>query len=69
MVEGTALRRLPATAARAARRGRRGATLALGLALAVIAIVPLLGLLVPVLGTAAAVHLLQRRADITACAG
>jgi uncharacterized protein involved in cysteine biosynthesis len=60
MVQQTALRRMDGAAARAAWRRRRVQGWLLGLALAVMALVPLLNLLVPVLGTAAAVHLLAR---------
>lgn len=60
MVQQTALLRMDAAAARAAWRRRRLAGWLLGLALAAMALVPLLNLLVPVLGTAAAVHLLHR---------
>lgn len=60
MVRQTALLRMDGAAARAAWRRRRLAGWFLGLALALMALVPLLNLLVPVLGTAAAVHLLHR---------
>jgi CysZ protein len=60
MVQQTALLRMDAAAARQAWRRMRLSGWLLGLALAAMALVPLLNLLVPVLGTAAAVHLLQR---------
>jgi uncharacterized protein involved in cysteine biosynthesis len=61
MVRQTALLRMDPAAARATWRARRWAGRALGLVLAAMAFVPLLNLLVPVIGTAAAVHILQRR--------
>lgn len=60
MVQQTALLRMDAPAARAAWRRMRLSGWVLGLLLALMALVPLLNLLVPVLGTAASVHLLQR---------
>lgn len=60
MVQQTALLRMDRDAARAAWRRLRGSGWVLGLVLAAMALVPLLNLLVPILGTAAAVHLLQR---------
>lgn len=60
MVRQTALLRMDGAAARTAWRRRRLAGWFLGLALVLMALVPLLNLLVPVLGTAAAVHLLHR---------
>jgi uncharacterized protein involved in cysteine biosynthesis len=60
MVQQTALLRMDPAQARAAWRRLRWSGWALGLVLAAMALVPLLNLLVPVLGTAAAVHLLQR---------
>lgn len=60
MVQQTALLRMEAPAARAAWRRLRLSGWVLGLLLALMALVPLLNLLVPVLGTAASVHLLQR---------
>jgi CysZ protein len=60
MVQQTALLRMDAAGARQAWRRLRVSGWLLGLALALMALVPLLNLLVPVLGTAAAVHLLQR---------
>ena len=56
---GVALRRMGPGAAEVARRLRRERIWALGAALAAMAAVPLLNLLVPVLGTAAMVHLLH----------
>jgi uncharacterized protein involved in cysteine biosynthesis len=61
LVEGVAQRRFDIAAARAARQAMRWQVWLLGLALAAIALVPILNLLVPVIGTAAAVHLLQAR--------
>ncbi|WP_338148207.1 EI24 domain-containing protein [Neoroseomonas eburnea] len=60
MVQQTALLRMDGAGARAAWRRLRVAGWLLGMALAAMALVPLLNLLVPILGTAAAVHLLQR---------
>lgn len=60
MVQQTALLRMEEPAARAAWRRLRLSGWVLGLLLALMALVPLLNLLVPVLGTAASVHLLQR---------
>ena len=56
----TALLRTDMAGARAAWRARRFSGWALGLVLAAMALVPVLNLLVPVLGTAASVHLLRR---------
>jgi len=58
--EGTAQRRLSVAGGRAAAQAQRWQVWGLGLALAVLSLVPLLGLLVPSLGTAASVHLLRR---------
>jgi CysZ protein len=60
MVQQTALLRMDLPQARAAWRRRRLSGWLLGLALAAMALVPFINLLVPVLGTAAAVHLLHR---------
>jgi CysZ protein len=60
MLRQTAMLRTDSAGAKAAWRARRWSGWALGLVLAAMAMVPLLNLLVPVLGTAAAVHLLQR---------
>ncbi len=60
MVQQTALLRMDMAGARAAWRRNRLSGWVLGLLLALMALVPLLNLLVPVLGTAAAVHLLHR---------
>lgn len=60
MVQQTALLRTDMAGARAAWRRNRLSGWALGLLLALMALVPILNLLVPVLGTAAAVHLLYR---------
>ncbi len=62
MVQQTALLRMDGAAARAAWRRLRWPGWGLGLVLAAMALVPLLNLLVPVLGTAAAVHLLHGQA-------
>ncbi len=60
--EGVAQRRLDVAAARALRRRHELAVLGLGAVLAGLSLVPLLGLVVPVLGAAAMTHLLHRRA-------
>jgi uncharacterized protein involved in cysteine biosynthesis len=60
MVQQTALLRVDVPQARQAWRRLRWPGWGLGLLLAAMALVPLLNLLVPVLGTAASVHLLQR---------
>lgn len=60
VLEGTAQLRMTTGEARAAWRARRGASWLLGLALALLGLVPLANLLVPVLGIGAAVHLLRR---------
>lgn len=60
MVRQTAMLRMDSAAALGAWRRMRLSGWFLGLVLAAMALVPLLNLLVPVLGTAAAVHLLQR---------
>jgi uncharacterized protein involved in cysteine biosynthesis len=60
MVQQTALLRMDSARARQAWRSLRVQGWLLGLVLALMALVPLLNLLVPVIGTAAAVHLLQR---------
>jgi len=60
MVTQTALLRMTMPEARAAWRRKRLSGWVLGLLLALMALVPILNLLVPVLGTAAAVHLLHR---------
>jgi uncharacterized protein involved in cysteine biosynthesis len=62
MVQQTALLRMDSAAAHAAWRRLRWPGWGLGLVLAAMALVPLLNLLVPVLGTAAAVHLLHGQA-------
>jgi len=59
---GVAQRRMPADEADAARRARRGEIWALGGVLALVSVIAPLNLLVPVIGTAAMVHLLHRRA-------
>ncbi len=55
-----AMRRMPRPAAEALYRRHRGAVLAQGGVLALAGYVPLLNLLVPVIGTAAMVHVLDR---------
>jgi CysZ protein len=60
MVQQTALLRMDSAQTRQAWRRLRFRGWLLGLVLALMALVPLLNLLVPVVGTAAAVHLLQR---------
>ncbi len=62
MFEGTAQFRMSVAEAKAFRRRRTGEVWVLGMVLALIGLVPLLNLLVPVLGPAAAVHLLHRSA-------
>ncbi|MFC7609150.1 EI24 domain-containing protein [Teichococcus aestuarii] len=65
LFDGVAQRRLPVAEANLLRRARRTEVLALGGALAALAVVPVANLLVPVLGTAAMTHLFHRRADGT----
>ncbi|MBR0674361.1 EI24 domain-containing protein [Neoroseomonas soli] len=60
LFQQTALLRMDMAGARAAWRARRFAGWSLGIVLAAMALVPILNLLVPVLGTAASVHLLRR---------
>ena len=62
LFEGVALRRMDRPAATLLRRQRRGEVWGMGAILALIAAVPVLNLLVPVLGTAAMTHLLHRQA-------
>jgi uncharacterized protein involved in cysteine biosynthesis len=57
---GVAQRRMPVGAAEAQKRARRGEIWALGAVLAALGLVAPLNLLVPVIGTAAMVHLLHR---------
>ena len=54
-----AMRRMPRFAAEAVYRQNRGAVLAQGALLAAAAYIPLLNLLIPILGTAAMVHILD----------
>lgn len=61
-VQQTALLRMTMPEARAAWRRKRLSGWVLGLLLALMALVPFLNLLVPVLGTAAAVHMLHQPA-------
>ena len=58
-----AMRRMTRAAAQAAYRARRPAVLAQGAVFAAIGLVPLLNLLLPLLGTAAMVHVLHAAAD------
>jgi uncharacterized protein involved in cysteine biosynthesis len=60
LFEGVAQRRMSVAEARALRKRRQGSVLALGILGAAAASVPLLNLLVPVLGSAAATQLLHR---------
>ena len=60
---GVAQRRMPVREAEALRRRRRGEIWALGGVLALLGLVAPLNLLVPVVGTAAMVHLLHRKPD------
>ncbi len=65
LFEGVAMRRMGAAAARSERRRRRLSLLGLGALGVMVAGVPFLNLLVPVIGTAAATHLLHRPALAT----
>ena len=58
--EGVAMRRMSRAEAEALKRRRRGEVWGLGAAVALLALVPPLNLLVPVVGTAAMTHLLHR---------
>jgi uncharacterized protein involved in cysteine biosynthesis len=60
LFEGVAMRRMGREQAAELRRRRRGEVWGMGAALALLALVAPLNLLVPVLGTAAMVHLLHR---------
>lgn len=60
LFEGVAQRRMTVEAARTLRRSREWQVLGLGAVLATLALVPVVNLLVPVLGTAAMTHLLHR---------
>jgi CysZ protein len=62
LFESAAQLRMGVEAARRERRARRWDVWGLGLVLALIGLLPFLGLLVPVLGTAASVHILHRSA-------
>lgn len=62
LFEGVAQRRMGVEEARVLRRGREARVLAVGAVLAAAALVPVLNLLVPVVGTAAMVHVLHRNA-------
>lgn len=64
MVLQTALLRMDMPAARGAWARNRLSGWVLGLVLALMALVPLLNLLVPVLGTAASVHILHRSTQV-----
>ncbi|MBW8270248.1 EI24 domain-containing protein [Caldovatus aquaticus] len=69
LFESVAMRRMGTAAARAERRRRRLSVLGLGALGVLAAAVPLLNLLVPVIGTAAATHLLHRGARRAGDAG
>jgi uncharacterized protein involved in cysteine biosynthesis len=60
LFQGVALRRMSPAAAKAAARALRWRIWAVGGVLALLAVVSPLNLLVPVLGTAAMVHVLHR---------
>lgn len=60
LFEGVAQRRMGVAEARALRRSREARVLAVGAVLAAAALVPVLNLLVPVVGTAAMTHVLHR---------
>ncbi|MFC3124683.1 EI24 domain-containing protein [Pseudoroseomonas globiformis] len=60
LFEGVAQRRMSVAESRLLRRRRRGEVLAVGGVMAGLAVVPVLNLTVPVLGTAAMTHLLHR---------
>ena len=60
LFEGVAQRRTGVERARALRRAREGSVLGIGAVLAAIALIPVVNLIVPVLGTAAMTHLLHR---------
>ncbi|MDQ1078976.1 EI24 domain-containing protein [Pseudoroseomonas cervicalis] len=60
LFDGVAQRRVDVVQSRALRRRQRAQIIAVGMALAALAAVPLFNLLVPVLGTAAMTHLLHR---------
>jgi uncharacterized protein involved in cysteine biosynthesis len=60
LFQGVALRRMPPAAAKALARSSRWRIWPVGGAFALLGIVPVLNLLVPVLGTAAMVHVLHR---------
>lgn len=63
--EGAAQLRMTTDQAAAARQARPGQVWLLGLALALLGLVPLANLFVPVLGTAASIHLLRRSNGMT----
>jgi len=60
LFEGAAQRRMGVEQARALRREREGTVLGVGAVLAALALVPVLNLVVPVIGTAAMTHVLHR---------
>lgn len=60
LFEGVAQRRVGVERARALRRAREAPVLGIGAVLAAIALIPVVNLIVPVLGTAAMTHLLHR---------
>jgi len=63
LFEGVAQRRMSVAQARVLRKRREFSVLAVGAVMAGLALLPVLNLLVPVLGTAAMTHLLHRGAD------
>ena len=64
LYEGVAQRRMGLEEARVSRRDREARVLGIGAILAAIALIPGLNLLVPVVGTAAMTHLLNRNATV-----
>jgi len=60
LFEGVAQRRTGVERARALRRAREASVLGIGAVLAAIALIPVVNLIVPVLGTAAMTHLLHK---------
>ena len=64
LFEGVAQRRMAVDEARALRREREWRVLGVGAVLAAIALVPVLNLIVPVLGTAAMTHVLHRNGGV-----
>jgi uncharacterized protein involved in cysteine biosynthesis len=62
LFDGVAQRRMSVDQSRRLRRKMRLPVLAVGGVLAAMALVPIMNLLVPILGTAAMTHLLHRKA-------